>query len=171
MWFLKDNEVDPREAKASDVAEYIYKVTCLFLVAAAYAAGVCSNARADTDTSTMNSQGYELTLASRSVAQQIDPGIASPQAVKFLQFEVADVNNPGKVPLAFTVHYRPVRGEQSLLGIFSLFPPDNPGRFIIATQGKLETGGTIVVALTPLEESEDPKGIRVRLKRISFLRE
>ena len=171
MWFVKDNEVDPREAKAFDVAEYIYKVTCLFLVAAAYAAGVCSNARANTATRTMDSQGYELTLASRSVAQQIDPVIASPQAVKFLQFEVADVNNPGKVPLAFTVHYRPVRGEQSLLGIFSLFPPDNPGRFIIATQGKLEMGGTIVVALTPLEESEDPKGIRVRLKRISFLRE
>jgi hypothetical protein len=64
-----------------------------------------------------------------------------------------------------------VRGEQSLLGIFSLFPPDNPGRFIIATQGKLEMGGTIVVALTPLEESENQKGIRVRLKRISFLRE
>lgn len=164
-------EVDPQQAKAFDVTEYVYKVTCLFLVAAAYAAGVCSKAQAGTDTSTMDSQGYELTLASRSVAQQIDPGIASPQAVKFVQFEVTDVTNPGRIPLAFTVHYQPVQGEKSFLGIFSLFPPDNPGKFIVATQGKLETGGTIVVSVTPLEESRGQNDIRVRLKRISFIRE
>jgi hypothetical protein len=164
-------KVDPQQAKASHVTEYVYKTTCLVLAAAAYGAGVGSNAQAGAYTSAMDSQGYELTLASRSVAQQIDPGIASPHAVKFVQFEVADVINPDKIPLAFYVHYRPLRGEESFLGTFSLFPPDNPGKFIVATQGRLEPGGTIVVSLTPLEESRGQNGVRVRLKRISFIRE
>jgi hypothetical protein len=140
-------------------------------MAAAYVAGVGSTPQAGTDTSPMDSQEYELTLTSRSVVQPIDPEIASPQAVKFVQFEVTDVTNPRRIPLAFTVYYRSQRGEESFLGTFSLFPPDNPGKFIVATQGKLETGGTIVVSLTPLEESRGQNEVRVRLKRISFIRE
>lgn len=48
------------------------------------------------------------------------------------------------------------------------FPPDNPGNFIVATQGKLQTGGTIIVSLILLEEVHALQAIRIRLMRISF---
>jgi hypothetical protein len=67
------------------------------------------------------------------------------------------------------VHYQPIKGEKSFLGIFSLFPPNNPGTFIIATQGKLETGGIIIVSLNLLQEPRDLNEIRVLLKRISLI--
>ena len=107
---------------------------------------------------------YALDLTTRSAVQSIDPETVEPQTKKFVQITVTDVINPRKIPLSFEVHYQPVQGEKLFLGTFALFPPDNPGNFIIATQGKLQTGGVIIVSFMPLEESPDLSDLRVRLR-------
>lgn len=121
------------------------------------------------DTGPVVVNGYELNLATtRTVVQTIGSEVA-PQTKKFVQIEVTEVVNLRKIPLSFSVHYQSVQGERVFLGTFSLFPPDNPGNFIVATQGKLRTGGMIIVSMIPLEEVRDPEAIQVRLKRISFI--
>jgi hypothetical protein len=115
------------------------------------------------------SPGYALDLVNRTAVRTVDQGITAPQAKKFVQIEVTDVFNPQRIPLTFNVHYQATHGEKSLLGTFSLFPPDNPGTFIVATRGKLQSGGLILVSLEPLEQVDEAAEIRVQLKRISFI--
>lgn len=113
--------------------------------------------------------GYTLDLANRTAVRTVDQEITAPQAKKFVQIEVADVFNPQRIPLTFNVYYQATHGEKSLLGTFSLFPPDNPGTFIVATRGKLQRGGLIIISLVPLEQADEEAEIRVQLKRISFI--
>lgn len=132
-----------------------------------YVGSACASTH--NDDALLSEKGYQLDSATREVAQTIDAEIAEPQHKKFVKIEVVTVVNPRKIPFSFEVHYQPVKGKPFLLGTFSLFPPDNPGDFIIATKGKLETGGVIIVSLMPLTKSEDLSDIHVRIKPISFL--
>lgn len=70
----------------------------------------------------------------------------SATAAKFVVVEIATVTNPRSLPLSFDVAFRS-DGREVPLGSFSLYPPNNPGRFIVATQGKVSPGGEIVVTL------------------------
>jgi hypothetical protein len=115
------------------------------------------------------SPGYTLDLVNRTAVRTVDQEITAPQAKKFVQIEVTDVFNPQRIPLTFNVYYQATHGEKSLLGTFSLFPPDNPGTFIVATRGKLQSGGQIIVSLTPLGQVDEEAEIQVHLKRISFI--
>ena len=65
----------------------------------------------------------------------------------FVAVEIREVVNPRRVPLTFEVGFQPAQGGLVRLGEFSLFPPDNPGRFIVATQGRIQDDGVIVVAM------------------------
>ena len=142
-------------------------VACL--VGMLYAPGACSHVRAEAEPDAVSSEGYELTLDSRSVTQPVGQEFASAVTARFVQIEVTEVTNPRKVPLTRSLYHHSMDGNRSFLGIVSLFPPDNPGRFIVATQGKVQKGGTIIVTLTPLEDPQDEHEIRVRLKRLSFI--
>jgi hypothetical protein len=115
------------------------------------------------------SPGYTLDLANRTAVRTVDQEITAPQAKKFVQIEVTEAFNPQRIPLIFNVHYQPPHGEKSLLGTFGLFPPDNPGTFIVATRGKLQSGGLIIVSLVPLEQVDEEAEIRVQVKRISLI--
>src|SRR5215204_4679456 len=66
---------------------------------------------------------------------------------KFVVVRITQVENPQRVPLSFTVGFRPARGDKIALGTFSLYPANQPGRFIVATQGKVEPSGEITVEL------------------------
>ena len=66
---------------------------------------------------------------------------------KFIIVRIARVENPRRVPLSFTVSFRPPRAADMMLGTFSLYPADHPGRFLVATQGKVEPGGEIILEL------------------------
>ncbi len=61
----------------------------------------------------------------------------------------------------------PTSGSQFKSGTVH-FPPDNPGNFIVATQDKLQTDGTIIVSLILLKEVRDLQAIRIQLMRIAF---
>ena len=66
---------------------------------------------------------------------------------KFVAVEIGAVDNPERHPLTFEVSFRPAGGTAVALGLFSLFPADNPGRFIVATHGRAQGEGEIVVTL------------------------
>ena len=79
---------------------------------------------------------------------------------KFVKVAVAAVENPRRVSVAFTVSFRPVSGADIVLGTFSLYPADNPGQFLVATQDKVRPGGGIVVELNDAA-SDEMKDVRV----------
>jgi hypothetical protein len=113
---------------------------------------------------------YTLDLANASVSQAIGPELGDAAAQKFVQVEVAAVVNPKRIPVAFEVHYRPDKGDTMLLGTFALFPPDNPGTFIVATSGRLRSNGSIVLSMAALDRTSADDEVRVEVKRICFRR-
>jgi len=114
---------------------------------------------------------YELTLKSPTLEESIGQGVAAPSLQKFVQIEVTKVDNKELVPLTFSVSFRPAKGEPVELGVFSLFPPDNPGIFIVATRGLLESGGTVTVTLVPLQDVTEEQEIRIWVKPLEYLGE
>jgi hypothetical protein len=87
---------------------------------------------------------------------------------KFVRVEVAEVKNPKRYALTFQVHYQPKDGTTIYLGSFSLFPADNPGTFIVATQGKVKQGGAIVLTMVIIDRvnGEAPKA---KIKSIALI--
>jgi hypothetical protein len=114
---------------------------------------------------------FSLDLANRSVTRPIGPGLADPASVKFVEVDIADVVNPRRVRLTFEVHYQRGNGEKLLLGSFALFPPDHPGKFIVATEGRLRSGGAIVLSMVVLDEVGPQDKVRATVRRISFRQE
>ena len=93
-----------------------------------------------------------LDLAHPQLSQRIDN--ANSAAFDFVRFTVAQVNNPKRVGLIFGVAFIPDGGARVQLGGFSLYPPDNPGSFIVSTRHRVNSPGFIVVSLhtaTPVD--------------------
>lgn len=111
---------------------------------------------------------FSLDLERRSSSRAIGPEVHDPQAKKFVEIDIAEVFNPGKIRIAFEVHYQGENGEKVLLGTFGLFPPDKRGKFIVATRGKLRSGGVIVLSLQVLDEVGPQDEVRVTVGRIGF---
>lgn len=107
---------------------------------------------------------HSLSVSNPTVVEAIPPDLAEPQRQKFVQVELTDVHNPNRIPIAFEVRYRPEVGDEILLGTFSPFPSDNPGRFIVATGGRLRPGGSIAVSLVLLRKIAPSSEIRVGLR-------
>ena len=83
-----------------------------------------------------------------------------------MQVEVSEVNNPQKYPIKFEVSYQPKDQEKIFLGSFSLFPPNNPGKFIVATQGKVKGEGKIILSLVTSAQAKSAETLKVGVKRI-----
>ncbi|MEP7345070.1 MAG: hypothetical protein ABI877_07380 [Gemmatimonadaceae bacterium] len=112
-----------------------------------------------------------LDLSKPSLRQALDPKETGHERYRFVQVEVIQVTNPQKHPLTFEVRYEPANGAASSLGSFSLYPADNPGKFIVATQGKLRDEGVIVLSLVTPDKIDGRDSIRVAVGRVKFLRE
>ena len=95
-----------------------------------------------------------LNSQSPSLASPVPADVAS-RRPKFVIVEIKNVVNPRRVPLGFTVAFRPAQGPDVPLGTFSLYPADHPGRFIVATQGRIQPGGQVVVTLNDVR----PEGV------------
>ena len=107
-----------------------------------------------------------LDSARPSIVQTIDT--AAIATARFVRVEVAKVENPEKYALSFNVDCRDADGKSARLGTFSLFPPDNPGSFIVPVQGKLRAGGFIVVSLVVVDTPAPGAQVRVGIGRISL---
>lgn len=114
---------------------------------------------------------YYLDLTNPSIVQSIDPNQKAVAASRFVKVEVVEVVNPRNLAVAFQVHYQTRTNEKIYLGSFGLFPSDNPGKFIVATQGKLKNEGAIVLSLVKPEGVDAGDTIRVGVKRIQFVNE
>lgn len=120
------------------------------------------------DTDIEQQYSYSLDMENHTIRQRIGEELANPTKQKFVQLEIINVVNPNNAAVSFEVYFETKSGERKFLGTFGLFPPDNPGRFIVATKGQLETAGSIIVTIRVLDERTSLDGLRVEMKRISF---
>ena len=111
---------------------------------------------------------YYLDLNNPQIEQLIEPTDREVEGSKFVQVEVTEVNNPQKYPVKFEVSYQPKDQEKIFLGSFSLFPPNNPGKFIVATQGKVKGDGKIILSMVTSEQAKAADTLKVGVKRIRF---
>jgi len=109
-----------------------------------------------------------LDLNNSTATQHVGPEVTDPSQQKFVRVEILAVSNPARDPLSFEVRFRDSAGQEILLGSFTLFPADNPGTFLVATQGKLRAGGTVMVTMLAPQASKG--SIRVTIGSIRFTR-
>jgi hypothetical protein len=93
------------------------------------------------------------------------------EGCKFVEVEVAEVRNPQKYTATFTVEYQTKPNETIKLGSFSLYPSDNPGKFIVPTQGRLRNEGAIVLSLIIPDNFRRGDEFSAGVKRIKFLKQ
>ena len=103
-----------------------------------------------------------------SVARAIEPADQA-ETAKFVQVEVAEVQNPKGYAATFRVAYQPKEGEETFLGAFSLYPSDSPGTFIVATQGKVKSKGSIVVSLIVPKNYREADVLKAGIGQVQFL--
>jgi hypothetical protein len=103
------------------------------------------------NTSQKDQAVFSLDLQNPEIKQKIVAG-DDPAKARFVQIEVVKITNPRKRPAQFEVRYQPDAGEKILLGSFSLYPPDNPGKFIVPTQGKVKAEGMLILSLVKSDQ-------------------
>ena len=114
---------------------------------------------------------YYLDINKPSIVQPLDPRhMEQGRSYKFVQVEVVKVVNPKKHALTFQVHYQLNSDVKTYLGSFSLYPADNPGKFIVATQGKLKNEGAIVLSLVIPNDVDAGDTIKVGVRKIKLLK-
>src|SRR2546423_7456 len=109
---------------------------------------------------------YYLDLSHSSLIQAIDAKATGRAVVpKFLEVDVVEVTNPKKHLVTFDVSYEPPAAPRALLGSFSLYPADNPGKFLVPTQGRVREKGTIILSLTTPDRTDSHDTVRVAVRR------
>ena len=83
----------------------------------------------------------------------------------YLEFVVTDVQNPAKHTAIFNVISISSTGDENIIGSFALFPPDNPGRFIVRLrdQTKMTTDIGLRLESTGLPCTKDAISARVNV--------
>ena len=87
---------------------------------------------------------------------------------KFVLVDISHVTNPESIPLAFLLHYQSPEGKKFYLGSFALFPANNPGRFIVPTQGKVGQDGEVVLSMEPLQDHGATTSVRVHIREVKL---
>lgn len=111
---------------------------------------------------------YYVDLKSPDIVQPINLE-DNANGKRFVQVEVVEVVNPKRYPVAFQIHYQTNAGDKIYLGSFGLFPADNPGKFIVATQGKVKDEGAIVLTLVKPQGVKAGDLVKVGLKKMAFV--
>ncbi len=86
----------------------------------------------------------------------------------FLRIEVVTVTNPQKLALSIEVLHALPSQADSLLGMVSLFPADNPGRFVVATGGRLREDGTLTVRLVTPDTGGGRDAVRLSVRPVTL---
>src|SRR4029450_4732956 len=112
---------------------------------------------------------YYLDTSTPSFSQPIDPSDQA-ESAKFVRVEGAEGFNPKSDGVTFKVYYQPANAQKVHLGGFPLYPADNPGKFIVATQGKVGTEGSIVLSMVVFDKVKAGDQVKVGIKRIRFVK-
>jgi len=143
----------------------------LFLTAPVIqACGSSSESRSNMTSVENVDSGFTFTTKSRIARQNLPSDLRSPQDYKFVEVVVVDVVNPKQHAVRFEVHYRPPNEGAIFLGTFSLFPADNPGTFIVPTQGKLRSEGELILSLVLPEDFPASDAVRITTKKMTLRR-
>lgn len=113
---------------------------------------------------------HDLCLSAPMMGQPIDPDLVTPSRRSFVEIGITRVINPERIPLSFVVNFHSPEGKKNYLGSFSLFPPDHPGKFIVATHGLLEVGGRVTITLVPLQSVSTNQFACTRIGPIQFIK-
>lgn len=149
---------------------------CLLAFAVSSCAGTALNVGMPQNANTANQNDksdqtvFSLDLQNPEITQKIVPGNGDPTTARFVQVEIVKVTNPQKRPAEFRVHYQPNEGEKILLGGFSLYPPDNPGKFIVPTQGKVKAEGRLILSLVKSDQVVAGDVIKVEIHSMKFIK-
>lgn len=128
-------------------------------------APVATGTKSDVSADTL----YFLSLDKPTIEQGVDSSAVG-EGYPFVQVEVTAVSNPGNHPLTFEVAYRSRNGATANLGTFSLYPSNNPGKFIVATRGQVKDAGAIVLTMVAEDKPAKADTIKVTVKRITLIR-
>jgi len=154
-----------------------YRAILFFSVAVASACGTSGqNGSGQTAAISSDQTGekadslYYLDLNKPSIEQAVAATTVANEVPKFVEVEVTQVTNPRKHPLTFEVRYRSTGSEPTYLGSFSLYPSDNPGKFLVATQGKVKGAGAIILSLITPDKTDRTDVIKVAVKPLVLLK-
>jgi len=142
----------------------------VFVLGLLLLAGVGLDAVAAKDGPARELASYTLSLENRKAEQRIPTGLNAPGNVKFVEINITEVMNPERIPVSFDLEFGPADGERVFLGTFSLFPPNNPGTFIVAAQGNLENTGSLILTLRPVQQVKPGDTLRIRVEPFAFRR-
>jgi hypothetical protein len=141
-------------------------VACCILLAACRSSAGGGAAAAEAVLVWSGERVHQVDLASPTALEILPAALVDLERSRFVQVELMELANPRRTPIGFEVRHRAESGAEKLLGTFSPFPPDNPGRFIVPTGGKLGSGGSLAVTLVLLHEDsprDDPLRVKLRI--------
>ncbi|MGC1521308.1 MAG: hypothetical protein WA803_07185, partial [Steroidobacteraceae bacterium] len=105
-----------------------------------------------------------------SVAQHVELTDSDATTFDFVQVRIAHVVNPQRIGVLFEVAFLADGGSRVRLGSFSLFPPDNPGQFIVATQHRVRSSGSIIVSLHTAQPADASTPLSIDIGSIELIR-
>ena len=126
------------------------------------------NANSGNRNSVTEEKLYYLDLNTPEIVQPIEARDWLVEKPKFVEVEVVEVVNPKRYPVSFQVYYRSPNADV-YLGSFGLFPADNPGKFIVATQNKVKNEGAIALHFVRPANVAANDTIRVGIRRIKLV--
>lgn len=111
----------------------------------------------------------EMNLVSPTLVEPLRDLPAASLENRFVHVEVVTVVNPRRLPVTVRVDYAPPTGNRVHLGSFSLFPSDRPGKFIVATQGRVSRDGSIVLSLEKPGAATPSDTVRIAIRPITLV--
>jgi hypothetical protein len=113
---------------------------------------------------------HVIDLAHPSFAQHVDLTDGDPGTFDFVQIRIVQVVNPQRIGVLFEVAFLADDGSRARLGSFSLFPPDNPGQFIVATQHRVRSTGSIVVSLRTAQPTDATTPLTIGIGSVALIK-
>lgn len=146
---------------------------CLCLIAVAFSSCRAANSPYNFSRPGGDAQKQEkadsllyLDLRNPTLTQKIAPADKLNAACKFIQIEISKIDNPKQYAVQFKLYYVPINEEKVYLGSFSTYPADNPGKFIVATQGKVKDEGSLMLSMTLIDKPGPEDNVQVALKKM-----
>jgi hypothetical protein len=147
----------------------------LLSLSAACGAGTPAPVDSPQGSRTMSAQSaddslYRISLREPTVTQRLEPVAGAQARPRFVRIEVTAVTNPARMALTLELRYR-LADRETVLGSVSLFPADNPGRFIVPTLGRLGAEGELMLTLVSPDSGAGRQDVRVTVRRLVFVDE
>jgi hypothetical protein len=113
---------------------------------------------------------HVIDLAHPSFAQHVVLTGGDARTFDFVQIRIVHIVNPRHIGVLFEVAFLPDGGSRVLLGSFSLYPPDNPGHFIVAAQHRVRSSGSIVVSLLTVQPVDASTPLAIGIGSVELIR-